>query len=302
MRTIIFTLILFVSTSCLAQNWGKNNAVWHYEQINIQPPFNEDFIKISTIGDTVILGEPTKIILEERITLNDTITNKIFMKSDSNRVYLFEPSSNSFKLIYDFSALSGDTIEVFNYGWYANDSTTTIVVDSVSTININGTILGVQYVSQLNSFVQGNFFFMDGIIIENIGWTGFMFPMDGLADPPYGGELRCFQDDIIGLYKRTAFDDCDYIETGMESLNNSYNFSIYPNPANGVLNISISKELDLTNAEISLVDISGRVILKQPVNSIETSINIDHLPNGAYVLKLRVGNEISTFKKITISN
>lgn len=34
MRTVFFTLILFVSTSCLAQNWGKNNAVWHYEQID----------------------------------------------------------------------------------------------------------------------------------------------------------------------------------------------------------------------------------------------------------------------------
>lgn len=27
MRTAIFTLILFVSTSCLAQNWGENNAL-----------------------------------------------------------------------------------------------------------------------------------------------------------------------------------------------------------------------------------------------------------------------------------
>ena len=99
MRTAIFTLILFVSTSCLAQNWGENNAVWHYEQINIQPPFNEDFIKFSTIGDTIILGEPTKIILEERITLNDTIANKIFMKSDSNRVYLFDSTSNSFIIL-----------------------------------------------------------------------------------------------------------------------------------------------------------------------------------------------------------
>ena len=281
MKTAIFTLILFVSTSCLAQNWGENNAVWHYEQINIQPPFNEDFIKFSTIGDTIILGEPTKIILEERITLNDTIANEIFMKSDSNRVYLFDSLSNSFKLIYDFSAILGDTIEVF-CPERLGDSTLTIVVDSVSTININGTILGVQYVRPL---YFGEYYDMSGIIIENIGWTGFMFPLSTLADPPYGGELRCFQNDLIGLYKPSAV-DCDYLETGIESLNNNNNFSIYPNPANDVLNISIAKELDLTNAKISLVDISGRQVLSQQIKSTESSINIDFLPNGIYFYQI----------------
>lgn len=298
MRTAIFTLILFVSTSCLAQNWGENNAVWHYEQINIQPPFNEDFIKFSTIGDTIILGEPTKIILEERITLNDTIANKIFMKSDSNRVYLFDSTSNSFKLVYNFNAMQGDIIEMFTRDIYS-DSTLTLIVDSLSTININGTILGVQYV---RSLYYGEYYDMSGIIIENIGWTGFMFPLSTLADPPYGGALRCFQDDVIGLYKPSAFDDCDYLETGIESLNNTNNFSIYPNPANEVLSISIAKELDLTNATVSLVDFSGRVILNQSINSAESRININHLPNGVYVLKLHLEDEISTFKKITISN
>lgn len=297
MKTIVFTLILFVSTSCLAQNWGENNSVWHYNQTDMGPPFNDVFIKFSTIGDTVILGEPTKIILEERITLNDTIANEIFMKSDSNRVYLFDISSNTFKIIYNFNALPDDTIEVFcpeNLG----DSTLTIVVDSVSTININGTILGVQYV---HSLYFGEYYDMSGIIIENIGWTGFMFPMSTLADPPYGGELRCFQNDSIGFYKPSAF-DCDYLETGIEPLNNTNNFSIYPNPTNEILNISIAKELDLSHAKISLVDISGRVILNQPIHSAETTININHLPNGVYVLKFRLGDEILSVKKVMINN
>lgn len=261
------------------------------------PPFNDVFIKFSTIGDTVILGEPTKIILEERITLNDTIAYEIFMKSDSNRVYLFDISSNTFKIIYNFNALPDDTIEVFcpeNLG----DSALTIVVDSVSTININGTILGVQYV---HSLYFGEYYDMSGIIIENIGWTGFMFPMSTLADPPYGGELRCFQNDSIGLYKPSAF-DCDYLETGIESINNTYNFSIYPNPTNEILNISIAKEIDLTHAKISLVDISGRAILNQSINLAETTININHLPNGVYVLKLRLGDEILSVKKVMISD
>lgn len=297
MKTIIFTLILFVSTSCLAQNWGENNAVWHYNQTDMGPPFNDVFIKFSTIGDTIILGELTKIILEERITFNDTIANKIFMKSDSNWVYLFDSLSNSFKLIYDFSAILGDTIEVF-CPERLGDSTLTIVVDSVSTININGTILGVQYVRPL---YLGEYYNMSGIIIENIGWTGFMFPLSTLADPPYGGELRCFQNDSIGLYKPSSF-DCDYLETGIESINNTNNLSIYPNPANGVLNISIAKELDLTHSKISLVDISGRIILSQPINSAETTVNINHFPNGIYFVNAQLNDKSMVIKKFVINN
>ncbi|MBV6484616.1 MAG: hypothetical protein KFKLKKLM_01126 [Flavobacteriales bacterium] len=281
MRIFIFTFILFVSNCCLAQNWAENNAVWHYEQINIQPPFDEDYNKFSTIGDTLILGEPAKIILEERVTLNDTVANEIFMKSDSNRVYLFDSISNSFKLIYDFGALPGDTIEVFCPERLL-DSTVTIVVDSVSTININGSILGVQHVRPL---YFGGYYDMSGTIIENIGWTGFMFPLSTLADPPYGGELRCFQDDVIGFYKPSVV-DCDYLETGIESINNSNNINIYPNPANDVINVSVAKELDLKNVALTLVDISGRTVLTQTIKSTETTVDINYLQKGVYLLKI----------------
>ena len=126
-------------------------------------------------------------------------------------------------------------------------------------------------------------------------------PMHAWADPPYGGELRCFQNDSIGLYKPSVF-DCDYLETGIESINNSNNLSIYPNPASEILNISIAKEIDLTNATVSLVDVSGKQVLNQLIQSTETVIHINHLPNGIYLLNVRLNNEISTFKKITISN
>jgi hypothetical protein len=279
MRLVINIFLLFVSNYCLAQNWAENNAVWHYEQINIQPPFDEDYNKFSTIGDTIILGEPAKIILEERVTLNGTFTNEIFMKSDSNRVYLFDSISNSFKLIYDFNALPGDTIEVF-CPERVGDSTITIVVDSVSTININGTVLGLQHVSQ----TAMAYYYMSGIIIENIGWTGFMFPLSTLADPPYGGALRCFQNDSIGLYKLSTV-DCDYL-TGIKPIHNSKNLSVYPNPANDVISVSVAKELDLKNVVLTLVDISGRTVLTQTIKSTETTVDINYLQKGVYLLKI----------------
>lgn len=217
------------------------------------------------------------------------------MKSDNNKVYLFSSSSNSFKLIYDFSALTGDTIEIYNRSW-AIDSTTTVVVDSVSTININGTVLGVQYVSQ--PFMQE--FYMSGTIIENIGWTEFMFPLHSWADPPYGGELRCFQNDSIGLYNPSGV-VCDFITTEIESINNTNNFSVYPNPTHGIITISIPNNVSLTNTTVSLSDVSGREVLNHFLNSRKTELNVNHMPNGIYFLKINTvkGNLV---KKLILTN
>jgi hypothetical protein len=191
----------------LSQNWGDNNAVWHYNQINFNTPPYQGYIKFTTAGDTLINGDTLKIILEENISLNDTIAGEIYMKSDSSRVYYYIPEIKTYKLLYDFNAGPGDTIEVYCRQAF-NDSTIKVHVDSVSTIDVNGNSLKVQYVSQIHS--QTDEFWMEGEIIENIGWTGFMFPLHAWADPPYGGSLRCYQDDLIGDYKLSEV-ECNYI-------------------------------------------------------------------------------------------
>jgi hypothetical protein len=201
---LLFMLVPFYSYS---QNWADNNAVWHYTQINFNTPPNQEYIRFTAAGDTLINGDTLKIILEEIISLNDTLSDEIYMKSDSNRVYYYIPEIEAYKLLYDFNANPGDTIEVYCRQAF-NDSTITIYVDSISTIDVNGNILKVQHVSQIHSPTDE--YWLEGEIIENIGWKGFMFPLHAWADPPYGGPLRCFQDDKIGLFKLTNY-DCDYI-------------------------------------------------------------------------------------------
>lgn len=170
------------------------------------PPFNYPFIKFTAVGDTVVQGDNSIIIQEQSISVNHTSSSKIIMKSDENRVYLFVPELNSFQLIYDFNAVSGDTIKMFCRD-EGQETYIKVKVDSVSKRNINGTELKVQHVSTLQS--SENKYQMDGEIIENIGWTGFMFPLHLWADPPYGGSLRCFHNDDFEL-KLTDV-DCDYL-------------------------------------------------------------------------------------------
>ncbi len=206
MKNALLLILFLFPIFCLAQNWGAKNSVWHYNQTMFMPPFNYDFIKFSVLGDTVIVGEDATIFQEDYFSLKDTVSSKLFMKSIDNRVYYFEPTLNAFQLLYDFNAVAGDTIQMFCRD-EGQETYIKVKVDSVSKRNMNGTELKVQHVSTLQSYEYK--YQMNGEIIENIGWTGFMFPLHRLADPPYGGNLRCFQNDDFEL--KLVDIDCDYL-------------------------------------------------------------------------------------------
>lgn len=64
------------------------------------------------------------------------------------------------------------------------------------------------------------------------------------------------------------------------------NFSIYPNPANEVLNISLHENIAITN--IKITDISGKIVLEQFENL--SLINIENLSKGLYIIQLFTEN------------
>lgn len=278
MKKLLLLFFTFIPILSFSQNWADFNSMWHYNQINFFTPPNLAYIKFEAIGDTLINGDTVKIILEENLSLTDTTSANIFMKSDSGKVYLYVPEISSYKLIYDFTANTGDTIEVFCR--QANqDSVIKVHVDSISTININDNTLKVQHVSQIRS--EGDEYYMEGEIIENIGWTGFMFPLHAWADPPYGGSLRCFQNDKIGLYKLTET-DCDYI-TSNKIINKRNEIKIYPNPTTGKINI-LSEKIE----SIEIRDINGKIVY----SGNEKLIDLSYKKQGLYFVIVVTNNEI----------
>jgi hypothetical protein len=283
MSLLLFLLIPIVSFS---QNWAKNNSVWYYNQTNFSTPPNLEYIKYTASKDTVINGDTLKIIFEENLSLKDTISSKIFMKSVNNRVYYYDTRISSYKLIYNFSAKTGDTIEVNCHPAFKN-STIKIHVDSISTIDVNGKKLKVQYVSQIHS--EGDEYYMRGKIIENIGWTGFMFPLHAWADPPYGGSLRCFKNDIIGIYKLGNV-DCDYI-TSNKLLNERIEIIIIPNPTNGNINI-LSENIK----SIEIRDLKGNIVYSGKGKIIDLS----EKKQGLYLVKVITQDKIQ-IEKIILS-
>jgi len=169
----------------------------------------------------------------------------------------------------------------------AKNPTIKIHVDSISTIDVNGKKLKVQYVSHIHS--EGDAYYMKGKIIENIGWTGFMFPLHAWADPPYGGSLRCFKNDIIGIYKLGNV-DCDYI-TSNKLLNERNEIIIIPNPTNGNINI-LSENIK----SIEIRDLKGNIVYSLFAKSESEKIDFSSVPLGGYFVEINLNEKFKVIK------
>jgi hypothetical protein len=72
--------------------------------------------------------------------------------------------------------------------------------------------------------------------------------------------------------------------TGLEDEESSNLISVYPNPANNVLNVKLGKNSSVES--IQLMDPLGEMVLSQKVQNDFLTIDIHHLSSGVYVLKV----------------
>lgn len=96
----------------------------------------------------------------------------------------------------------------------------------------------------------------------------------------------------------------EVVVTGTKVDNASSNnvFTLYPNPAKDVIYLNI-KSLNNPQIEVSINDLSGRIIKKEIVKSSELknnwALNVSALPSGSYIIKVNAGMNL-TYNKLLI--
>jgi len=77
--------------------------------------------------------------------------------------------------------------------------------------------------------------------------------------------------------------------SGIPMITNNNNISIYPNPNNG--NFTISNHLNLSNNELQIIDVLGRVVYKTTLSGDNNSIDVSYLSDGVYFYQLTNNKE-----------
>ncbi len=122
---------------------------------------------------------------------------------------------------------------------------------------------------------------------------------------PYGFEVRnipggqlqnenqlsagCYLASIIDSLNCTVSDTiCIADPTGISVLGNQL-FSIYPNPANGLLTIKTNESI---NAEVSLINFIGEIVKRENFIGNEMRLNVVSLAQGNYLLQLKTNEGV----------
>ncbi len=81
---------------------------------------------------------------------------------------------------------------------------------------------------------------------------------------------------------------------GLAENKTNFNLSVYPNPFSSV--ITIQSDI-LTEGTISIMDVAGKIIYSQQLNEMQTTLDVNALPNGIYFLELSSAGQ-KTVKKL----
>ena len=288
MKKLLFIILTVISFQATSQEFAPVGAKWHYDQGTFYPDLTS-YQTLESISDTIINGISCRKLMKIS-RMAGTEISWLYMYSVNDRVFFF--AGNSFHLLYDFGAITGDTVTVDYYTTY-DGSPLKMVIDSTGTVIINGESRKLQYVS----CGDGMFIEFGGIVIEGIGNVNYMFPR---LDLSLDGPLRCYEDSIIGFFINQYhsdngwnFQDCEQILTGIADKGRTIDIKIYPNPAKRFLVIT---NLDLP-AEFTFYDLQGRRMLDGMVDP-SRSIDLNDLPAGMYFLRLRNSKLLITKKII----
>lgn len=76
-------------------------------------------------------------------------------------------------------------------------------------------------------------------------------------------------------------------------LSGKHNIEVWPNPAATYVNVAVSES---GIYHVGIFDVSGKVVTERDMDTSESTIDVSELAKGMYVMKVKTGSQIYTFR------
>jgi Secretion system C-terminal sorting domain len=230
----------------------------------------------SAIGTATIGSENTSSFINVADSSNNGPESAIDPNNDGNAT---EPGENV-PTPFNFGTLPVHFIDI-----YAKlpDRNSALIQWDVATPTINSDKFGVEFSTDGQNWTS-----LAIIPISNINQSTYHYLHTNIPE----GNLfyRIKETDIDG----------SFIYSDVVSVVNNYishNYILYPNPANNYIVVNTSSGIT-GHTDISLFDVTGRLLFSNTMTGTNESIPTTSLPEGTYLLQLKSGGYISTYKVI----
>lgn len=257
---------------------------WYYEIQNEDGSITYQYMYQA--GDTIINNDTAHILVKINTLydkgLRDEVTHEYVYERDG-KVYWWNKTLEVFTVLYDYEAEVGDYWEIV-----VGTRTIDMHVDAVEEIEYEDRTYRMLRVSDPEDLFSGN-------IVCGIGHLTSFFPeklMDNRDGVRVEG-MRCYWSEGELVFKY-GDEDCDAVysevhgieedgpSTGSEAL------TVYPNPTNGVLNISVRlPQCDSPTAQTyRITNLIGQTLLASQIITENQQINVSSLPQGMYFITI----------------
>ena len=294
MKNLIYFYLVFGCLTSMAQTeWAPIGAKWYYNQPSSE---SGNFVVFEALKDSVIQGKNVRVI-EINLNGSDLVSRECIMQS-SDSIFYYNSNSNTFNLLYDFSAKVGDTIVVHKNmfkpteGFFSNyDSIPNFKykITSIDSIQINSIWLKRQKIISADS--EWNFFngmSSEMFLIDKIGSLTYFFGrIQYIIPEEQPSLLRCYIDSEID-YKNAQWDrTCDFL-SGNYSHQTIEDIMLFPNPANNILRIRSNEIIEI----VEIYDARGSKCFFDKPRNRAFSLDLSELDKGVFIVILRTTQKI----------
>ncbi|UTW68059.1 T9SS type A sorting domain-containing protein [bacterium SCSIO 12643] len=289
--------------------FGENNGSLSFYR-NIAPPNQEaDFVLVEDTFMGQLFGvQPTPLLFD----VDGDNAKDLLVGQKNGNIRLYLNQGDSANPIYTLSAT--DTLGgIFNY-YPGKKSNAVPFIGKVdggpnNVLVVADGVGNLLYYDGIDNNLMGTYTRIDSMKVSNsmVGVTGAN--LDGsdslelIVGERTGGIMYLNMDTTGYAYSPYPRDTCAPIVDDVEDLqwNNARDLSVYPNPNDGTFRVKVHvQKADV--GELTIVDMAGRKVLRQKINlaknANEIEISDSGIPNGAYIIQIRLNNQLLREKLI----
>lgn len=192
-------------------------------------------------------------------------------------------------------------IEMSSYEWSNGSLNSEVIISQPELVYLSGTDMqGCKIHSDTVEVSQGSPLSNPTITLiddtlyassaPNYQWYFNDYPISGATNQSYAPtQYGYYSVAIQGADNCKSFSNAVNWTSGLAN-NEVHRFKIYPNPTSTILNVEAAKE---KIEEIEIYSILGEIVKREKVEtSPQYKVNVQHLPNGSYYLKIKTSKEI----------
>lgn len=288
---LLIGLVFGVYLSVSGQNFPTDSAYWkerYYDIECLNLPFCYEY-QYFLQGDTLIGNNTYNKIYKTFRYFNSTYYDfgyqgAIYYDDEADKVYWRQAAASKDTLLYDFNLSVGDTLpETF---LYSSDMGLIIRIDSIDTI-VNNNKSIVRY--HMDNAGWGGAYILHGIG-STLGLLEPIFPFFESEN-----HLSCFQNYTDSIsYPGPDYQNCEIFTTVKDYPYSHGEVIVYPNPANGILNIDHA-----SGSHVQIFSITGLLISESEIKTDHFELKLKDVPEGMYFLRFEKDFEIQA-KKIIV--